>query len=493
MPNRFYVEPGNKYGAGLSGLAGLINDATAKKEEEAKRTAESERITKQKKEAMEAYNTKDPEKIRQFMIGNPEIAPSIKQAMEMKFPGESGNSYKNALFSAATDFTKAPQLLQEMRIQFEKDGLDPQEIAKLDDFQNKLDTDPEQAKKDIESDFATIADNDMWKRYHDMKVTPEKDASTADIKEYKFAKEQGYEGSFIEYKNKFGVSGAKTYSPSPLKKLMDERQALVDTGLDLNDPKVKAYDSKITGVDIDMEDMSKDEVDTFGAYFNATGKLPSLGRGKQSTKIRMAIAKSAARQALGADIDGVPDGTPSQTPSDAAFSMISSQADTKAIQGSLNFLDKQVSSMGSFVTNLNSQVDKVGELAKDLKTFDASLMNKPLRYVRGKLKGSDLQAKYDMYLAEIESEIGKLATGSTGSVAELSASAQEKWATIHDKNLSVTKMLSLLEETKAAANFRLESVQGQLDKTRSRMKNRDQVPNTGQPTQTGKIKFLGFE
>ena len=279
------------------------------------------------------------------------------------------------------------------------------------------------------------------------------------------------------------TKGVETYSPSPLKKLIDERQSLVDSGVKQDDVRVQAYDNKITGVDIDIENLSQEEVDMWGNYVNLTGKMPSLGRGKQSTKIRVAIVKSAARQALGADEAGVPH-TEDQTPAEAALDVVVSQADTKAIGGSLNFLEKQIGSMGSFVTNLGLQVDKVKELSKDLETYDTRLLNIPLRTLRGKILGSPLQAKYDMYLAEIESEIGKLATGSSASVAELSATAQDRWAKIHDKNLSVKDMLLLLDETKNAAKMRMDSVNKQLSSTRKRLKTRD-YSATGNQTEPG--------
>lgn len=265
------------------------------------------------------------------------------------------------------------------------------------------------------------------------------------------------------------VGGTGQFSPSNLKKLISERQQLIEDGATLEDTLVKAYDNKISGeidVDLDVNALTEPEINMLGAAYTLTGKMPALGRGKNSTKTRLKIIKSAARQSLGSD---APEGGKDKSPMDAALAMVGSQADTKAIQGSLNFLDKQLSSMGSFVTNLNSQIDRVGELSKDLQTFDTRLFNIPLRAVRGRIQGSPLQAKYDLFLTEIESEIGKLASGSTGSVAELSQGARETWAKIHDKNLGISDMLDLLEETKTAANFRVQSVQDQLNKTRRRM------------------------
>jgi len=219
-------------------------------------------------------------------------------------------------------------------------------------------------------------------------------------------------------------------------------------------------------------ELTKEEIDHVAAKYNIDGRMPPLGRGKKALELRSKIIKSAAVQAMG---EG---GDTTKSPIDAALDVVATQADTKAMASSIRKIDNQLSSMGSFVTNLNSQIDRVKELSEDLKTFDTRLLNKPLRYVRGRIKGSPEQAKYDMFLTEIESEIGKLATGSTGSVAELSATAQEKWEKIHDKNLSVTDMLSLLEETKEAANLRVSSVKDELGKTRERMRTRDYKDGT---------------
>lgn len=148
------------------------------------------------------------------------------------------------------------------------------------------------------------------------------------------------------------------------------------------------------------------------------------------------------------------------------------KADNAAFSSSITQQQKQLGSMGSFVKNMDAQINKVGELSKKLSTFDTRLLNVPLRAARGRIAGSADQAKYDMYLTEIESEIGKLATGSSASVSELSVSAQEKWDKIHDKNLSIKDMLELLKETREAGKLRMKSVEDQLAETRAQQRNR---------------------
>jgi len=72
----------------------------------------------------------------------------------------------------------------------------------------------------------------------------------------------------------------------------------------------------------------------------------------------------------------------------------------------------------------------------------------------------------------------------------LSTSAQEKWAKIHDKNLSLKDMISLLEETKNAANMRLTSVENQMNKTRGKLVNRgDSQVSTTPPKTIGRFQI----
>jgi hypothetical protein len=203
----------------------------------------------------------------------------------------------------------------------------------------------------------------------------------------------------------------------------------------------------------------------------ATGQKPDLGAGGASSKARQQFTREYAAWSRGEGISGA----------DAAVMADTFKTDAAAYKGSIVQQQKAIGAMGSFVKNMDAQIAKVGELSAALHTFDSRILNLPLRAARGRIAGSPLQAKYDMYLTEIESEIGKLATGSAGSVAELSIGAQEKWAKIHDKNLSVKDMLELLKETSHAGKLRMKSVADQLEETREQSRARGKSPATAAP------------
>lgn len=155
-------------------------------------------------------------------------------------------------------------------------------------------------------------------------------------------------------------------------------------------------------------------------------------------------------------------------------------ADNKALTSSITQQEKVIGAMGSFVKNIEKQVNRVKELAPKVASFDARLLNVPLNWFLTRVAGTPERNIYDMYITEIENEIGKLATGSSASIAELSTSAQEKWAKIHDKSLSVNDMIKLLEESSHAGKMRMESAEEQIAETRQRMRNRPKpTPKAG--------------
>lgn len=443
MPaNPYAVTPGGDYSQALTGLSSAIGQTGQIFGQQRKERLEKERISKLKQQAKMIYSSGTPEDIAEFTIQHPEFGKHVTGLMKHRSETTKKN-YEESIFQAVADPSKIGQIKLARQALNKSQGLTPEETTHTDGIMERYEKDPEGTLKSLEREAAAM--------------NPERYLKWQETQE--------------------GRTG-KQYSPSGLKKLIDERQDLIDQGTPLDDPFVQAYDNRIAGTDLSIEDMTQEEVDMWGALINAGGKLPSLGRGKNVAKARMAIAKSAARQALGGE--NIPD-IPGKTPSEAAMEVIGTQSDTKAIQGSLNFLEKQIGSMGSFVNNLEQQVDKVSELSKDLKTFDTRLLNTPLRSIRGSIIGSPLQAKYDMYLTEIENEIGKLASGSSASIAELSVGAQEKWERIHDKKLSVNDMMELLEETKKAARMRQRSVEDQLNKTRVKMRKRDKTGDFATP------------
>jgi hypothetical protein len=149
---------------------------------------------------------------------------------------------------------------------------------------------------------------------------------------------------------------------------------------------------------------------------------------------------------------------------DPNFDFVKPKIKYDAIKSSQTKLINQRTMMGSFVNNLNKQVGRVNEIMRDLvNRFGVRAIDLPMRELRRRAKGSGVENIVEAYTLEISNEIGKLSTGSERSIRELSTDAQERWARIHDPNLSFNQLKQIMDETSHMANMRVESVEEQID------------------------------
>uniref|UniRef100_A0A6M3J097 Uncharacterized protein n=1 Tax=viral metagenome TaxID=1070528 RepID=A0A6M3J097_9ZZZZ len=183
---------------------------------------------------------------------------------------------------------------------------------------------------------------------------------------------------------------------------------------------------------------------------------------------------------------------------DPEFNFIKPRVTEGAVKSTLVQQTKQRGMMGSFVKNLNNQVARVDTVMKDvISRFGARFIDLPIRELKTRAKGSGHEQVVEAYMLEISNEIGKLSTGSVGSVRELSTEAQERWAKIHDPNLSLKQLKIILEETKLMGNMRLTSTDDEIAETLSILDNINEptrIPqNTPQPQPKSRFKILGIE
>jgi len=142
----------------------------------------------------------------------------------------------------------------------------------------------------------------------------------------------------------------------------------------------------------------------------------------------------------------------------------------KALGASLKNQQKVKGMMSSFVRNMDFQVDKLKKYVPELERTDARLLNVPLRQAKMMIKGSAEESILSMYLTDISNDAAKLSTGSSASIAELSQSAQDRWNKIHDPNLSIKDLLTLVQETQDAAHGRLRSAEEEITSTQQQMR-----------------------
>ena len=516
MTNPFYVHPGMDFGPGLAGLAKTVGEIGKMKKAERKETLMRQEISA-------AIESKDAAKIRTVAGKYPELGTKIKDIMEMKLPGESSSAYKSALFSAATNITQAPKALENLRTQFAKDGIDPQERATLDKFESLLESDPETAQKNAEAELAllTTDDEELWDRYEYIKGDSAK--APAKVREFEYFKDLketnpdladqfALGAGFVEGDKDRSTAAEKNFNkyidlsntnPEQAKMFGDQIGINRNTPLtdvaklkaDLDNNLISAEDyekqrdkilnpamkSKIELTQAALkgdpeaiailDKMTKDIVDETGEKSFATtrGKLKGLFKSIDIEGTANAII--AGRETLGnvKNTFGVPIQEAVRqrvTKKEPNFNFVQPRAIEKSLSSSLVQQQKNRGAMGNFVLNINGQLDKVDDIMNDvIKRVGVRYVDLPWREVHTRAIGSGNERVLEAYMKEISVEIFKLSQGSTASVALLPEKGREEWEKIHDVNLSYPQLKKVLEGTRDMANIRIKSVNDEIKAT----------------------------
>ena len=207
-------------------------------------------------------------------------------------------------------------------------------------------------------------------------------------------------------------------------------------------------------------------IELAAAEFLRTNKMPALGM--RNSANRIAIIARAGRMAkeMGLDPAAVP----------------SLRQEYSALGKSLANQQKIYNMMGSFVRNMDQQISRVKKIGDDLvNRVGTRALDLPLRELKTRFKGSGNEAILEAYTVEISNEIGKLSTGSAASVRELSVDAQERWAKIHDPNLSLGELIKVLDETKHMGAMRMKGAKDEIESTKYTMEEIWQAPSAPIP------------
>ncbi len=200
--------------------------------------------------------------------------------------------------------------------------------------------------------------------------------------------------------------------------------------------------------------LPEEKEQAFG-YNMITGKPPENARGMRAND-RQAYAKGYAKWQL----------EKGYKPSDVALM----QADYRAGNMSLSNMTKQEAPMSAFVGNINRQIEKVRQLYDNNDRVGLRLIDKPVRDLKLLAKGSGDEAVKASYLLEISNEIGKLSSGASASVQQLSDSAKEDWKKVHDPNLSFKEIMKVVNATRDQANMRIATWREAKEAVRTNLK-----------------------
>ena len=238
MPqNPFYVDPSLDITPGLRGLqAGVMQIGKRKEKEEAeskKKAAATAAIT--------AYKTNDPDKIAEAILMNPEIGDTLGELYDKRRDYEKDTyvtDIEKLLTEIETTGTIAPPQ-PSPSIAGEVPGPSPgtpltglaggtpspitgpgrKAIGKTDIIKSVYQKNPKAGKQMLEYEFAKN-DSKRYKAWKDV-YRPDKKATG-----------------------------------SSLKKMIDERQALIDSGVEEDDPRIKAYDEKSVSEYVDCSNLT---------------------------------------------------------------------------------------------------------------------------------------------------------------------------------------------------------------------------------------------
>lgn len=518
--NPFYVQPGGAFGPGLQGLAQTLQQASETKRKREELDTAKERYETVKKGAVEAYRTGDPDIIAEYSLANPEVSQTL--AIMSKFKSQrTQENYKEALFSVYQNPT--PENVQAIATArkdlLQEEGVGPQDSVETDSFAERFSASPEKAKKDVAAEIAFRYPAE-WKSLKT--VEPSEEVPVKD--QYKvvggrlvdLTAEGGPKVVIKDIKKdtpktlldrglvKVGSSLVDISDPKSPKQIYAEPKAAptvkpygnlaklqtdLDNGLITDEDYVAAKEKiinpkaktkvELTAAALDgdveaktiLEQMAESDVEL------AKGKAEAAAIGKIAGLHKVMDLEGSAQAVLEGreTIDRVRNtfGVPIQEvvrrlvlEKDPNFNFLQPTARFNALKSSLTQQQKNRGMMGSFVRNINGQVDKLENIGSDIVSrVGVRALDIPLRELHTRFIGSGHERVFEAYMKEISAEIAKLAQGSAASVAQLPETNRKEWERIHDVNLSMRSLKVILDGTREMANIRLESVQEELDAT----------------------------
>ena len=537
MPNRFYSGTDGGYGEQLMGLSKIIGDSRArnlKRKADQAELDEKTRISNAKSAIAAAVQSGDTAKVRQLLVTVPELADGVTKALKVKLPGASSEIYTETLRTISLDPTQAQQALDNMIEQFKKDGvIDEKEQKSIDDLRAKISTgDIKQIQNGAEVALSLVSDKDEWADYKSKKdvivgkqtaamknieffdnlrkTNPdladkfaigvglnEKDKSTAAMKNF---------NKYIELLNTdpeqaklFGDQvGIGRVTPktdiAKLKYDLDngmisdadyekQRDKILNPGfkstIELTQAALQG-DAEAKNI---IEQMAKDAVELSGNKSKAAtqGKLKALYDSMDLDAVAQAVLEGReiidnVKNTFGVPIQEVVRAKVLAVEPD--FNFAQPRAIQKSLNASLLQQQKNRGAMGSFVQNINGQVDKVEEImTKVVSRFGVRALDIPWRNLKVLAVGSGDERVLEAYTKEISVEIFKLSQGSTASVALLPEAGRKEWEAIHDVNLSWPETKKVMMGTRDMANIRLKSVNDEIKRTVDQLGNIREINN----------------
>jgi len=288
--NPFYVQPVD-ISPGLRGLAGSFERmGNRRRAEEAERKAE-EKTKVIREKLLTAYRSGDPNQIAEVVAEYPEFAKAASIAYGLKTENDRAE-YAGALRAALNDPDKMDEIAKNQMPRGA--AVDPKRLIEI--YKN----DPDKAKLILEQELA-IFGGEEWKAYRES-TSPSK-GLTSTQKDYNLAVEQGFKGTFIDYKK--AVSGDIDKNDLEMLKLRTqileindriatreaERKAKEAEAKETETLKEKKTKHLISGIDSVLGEIDKavDQVKASPSATGITGAATSIVPGSPSYNLRRRV------------------------------------------------------------------------------------------------------------------------------------------------------------------------------------------------------------
>ena len=197
MTNQFYVKPGNEYAPAMQDLQSTMARVSAQKRKE---QAQQEYAAKYS-EAMNIYRSGDPDMMAEFTLQNPKIGESLSGLMEHKNKRTKEN-YFYSMYKVLQDDSPAnvQKVVENRKKVLAAEGVGPETSMDTDTFLQRYKNNPDAMKKQMSAELA-VRDSARWQIFRKAQGMGEEDTRTPVIKNYEYAKGQGYKGSLLDFQS----------------------------------------------------------------------------------------------------------------------------------------------------------------------------------------------------------------------------------------------------------------------------------------------------
>ncbi|NIY13745.1 MAG: hypothetical protein GWM98_02085, partial [Nitrospinaceae bacterium] len=259
--NPFYIHPGGDYSQGLQGLAQTAMRATEMRRKQQATEDAAAKFAAMKAGALEAYRSGDPVKMAEFSLANPEMAQAMKAAMGF-YNDATEKNYQDSLFNLYQNPTRdnAAEVVESRQKFLRGQGVPSEQTQETDGFMSRFEENPEGIRVQVGRELA-FRYPERFKAMQEATSPAAVLKLTANQKDYKLAKDEGFTGTFMEYQRALKEDPAQDLELQKLKvqieDIQERREARKQKAEDRKLIKEEKTRGIVSGIDSVLEEVDK--------------------------------------------------------------------------------------------------------------------------------------------------------------------------------------------------------------------------------------------